>query len=186
MREVNPWLCRRLILKLRGKRTFDDGIVLETLLTEEGLLREERLTWAGLLLLGQKPQKFLPASYIEFRAYNWHTAAESALLTRKRIDGPLSEIFETTQRLLLGHLRTKQVEESFNSLGVPEIPLEALQGALANALVHRDLLVEAPIQVAVFRDHVEIRNPRCLPNQLTLEQMITGGSYTRNPVLRTM
>lgn len=64
MREVNPWLCRRLILKLRGKRTFDDGIVLETLLTEEGLLREERLTWAGLLLLGQKPQKFLPASYI--------------------------------------------------------------------------------------------------------------------------
>ena len=68
--EVDPCRYRRLIFKKRGNRAFEESTVSETLLTEEGLARKGRLTWAGLLLLEQRPQKFLPVSYVEFRAYN--------------------------------------------------------------------------------------------------------------------
>ena len=54
---------------------------------------------------------------------------------------------------------------------------------LVNALVHRDFFVSATIRLFVFADRVEIISPGHLPDSLSPEEMRTGVSNRRNPVL---
>ena len=54
---------------------------------------------------------------------------------------------------------------------------------VANALIHRDYFVSAPVRLLVFGNRVEIINPGHLPNNLTIENIKTGNSNIRNPIL---
>jgi len=74
-------------------------------------------------------------------------------------------------------------EQIVNSLGISEIPRIALEEIIANALVHRDYFIPAPIRVFVLDDRVEVISPGHLPNNLTIENIKAGNSNTRNPVL---
>jgi len=58
-----------------------------------------------------------------------------------------------------------------------------ITGKLANALIHRDYFISAPIRVFVFCDRIEIINPGHLPNNLTIEYIKNGNSNMRNPIL---
>jgi ATP-dependent DNA helicase RecG len=54
----------------------------------------------------------------------------------------------------------------------------------ANALIHRDYFISAPIRILIFSDRVEIVSPGHLPNNLTVENITSGGiSNARNPIL---
>jgi predicted HTH transcriptional regulator len=53
----------------------------------------------------------------------------------------------------------------------------------ANALMHRDYFVSAPIRIFIFDDRVEIISPGHLTNNLTVANIKTGNSNIRNPVL---
>jgi ATP-dependent DNA helicase RecG len=68
-------------------------------------------------------------------------------------------------------------------LGNLEISRIALEEIFANALVHRDYFISAPIRVFIFDDRVEIISPGHLPNNLTIENIKAGNSNLRNPVL---
>jgi len=60
----------------------------------------------------------------------------------------------------------------------------ALREALVNAVVHADYAQRgAPIRVAIFDDRVEIENPGILLPGLTPEDLRTGVSRLRNPVI---
>ena len=63
---------------------------------------------------------------------------------------------------------------------MPRIVWEEL---LANALIHRDYFISAPVRVFVFSNRVEIISPGHLPNNLTLENIKAGNSNIRNPIL---
>ena len=52
-----------------------------------------------------------------------------------------------------------------------------------NALIHHDYFVSAPVRVWVFSDRVEIVSRGYLPNNRTLENLKTGNSNNRNPIL---
>jgi ATP-dependent DNA helicase RecG len=58
-----------------------------------------------------------------------------------------------------------------------------LEELLTNALIHRDYFISAPIRVFIFSDRVEIISPGHLPNNLTVENIKTGNSNIRNPIL---
>ena len=58
-----------------------------------------------------------------------------------------------------------------------------MEEIVANALVHRDYFISAPIRMFVLDDRVEIISPGHLPNTLTIENIKAGNSNTRNPVL---
>ena len=76
-----------------------------------------------------------------------------------------------------------QGDQSFNSIGIPEIPQEAIKELVANALIHRDYFVTAPVRVFIFRDRVEVISPGHLPNNLTVEKILLGVSNARNYLL---
>lgn len=64
-----------------------------------------------------------------------------------------------------------------------EIPPDALRETVTNAVMHRNYLAHAFIQISVFDDRVEIFSPGKLFGRQTLEKMLRGASYLRNPVL---
>jgi len=63
------------------------------------------------------------------------------------------------------------------------MPLEMLREALVNALVHRDYSLSAPIRVLMFDDRLEIHSPGCLPNSVTVENIMAGIHVERNPII---
>lgn len=99
------------------------------------------------------------------------------------ISGKLSDIFQKALGFVLSNIRHVQNQQGVNSVGKPEIPRIVLEELIANALIHRDYFVSAPIKVLVFSDRVEIISPGHLPNNLTIENIKMGNSNIRNPVL---
>src|SRR5450755_765722 len=81
------------------------------------------------------------------------------------------------------HLRRGQAEQGLNSLGELEIPRIVLEELLANAFIHRDYFVSAPIRIFIFDDRIEIISPGHLPNNLTVANIRSGNSNIRNPIL---
>ena len=70
-----------------------------------------------------------------------------------------------------------------NVPGLVEIPEIVFEELLVNALVHRDYLVSAPIRLFIFDNRIEIISPGHLPNNLTVEKILSGISNIRNPII---
>ena len=49
--------------------------------------------------------------------------------------------------------------------------------------MHRDYLISAPIRLFIFDNCIEIISPGHLPNNLTVEKILSGNSNIRNPIL---
>ncbi len=109
-------------------------------------------------------------------------AAKLLLLTMVR-KSELADVFQQTLGFIVANTRAAQGEQGFNSQGQPEIPRIVWEELVANALIHRDYFVSAPIRVLVFADRVEIISPGHLPNNLTIENIKAGNSNMRNPIL---
>jgi predicted HTH transcriptional regulator len=76
--------------------------------------------------------------------------------------------------------------KGFNSQAKWEIPYEVFEELIVNSLVHRDYFINSTIKVFLFSDRVEIISPGKLPNSLTIENIKSGISIPRNPILQTM
>lgn len=68
-------------------------------------------------------------------------------------------------------------------MGKLEIPETVLEELLQNALVHADLLKTAAIRLLVFDDRVEIINPGCIMGGHSIEEVMLGNSFVRNPLM---
>ncbi|MGB4440043.1 MAG: ATP-binding protein [Sedimentibacter sp.] len=67
---------------------------------------------------------------------------------------------------------------------IEEIPLVAFREAIANAIVHREYMLEADVRVEIFDDRVEILSPGGLPIGITEEEYIDGRvSIPRNRII---
>jgi ATP-dependent DNA helicase RecG len=107
----------------------------------------------------------------------------STYIDSEDILGRIQTQFEKSLSFVLRNLRREQMGQGVNSTGEAEIPRIVLEELLANALIHRDYFVSAPIRIFVFGDRVEIISPGHLPNNLTLANIRSGNSNIRNPIL---
>ena len=72
--------------------------------------------------------------------------------------------------------------ESVRAPRTYEIPPEVVTVAIVNAVVHRDYTDNGSVQVMLFADRLEVRNPGRLPPPLTLEKLREAHrSVTRQP-----
>jgi ATP-dependent DNA helicase RecG len=70
---------------------------------------------------------------------------------------------------------------------VPEIDKDALRESIINAFCHRDYHEYDSVNIAVFKDRIEIRNPGRLMGGLTINKIIRGNvSKRRNEVIAEM
>jgi len=131
--------------------------------------------------------------FVERAKLSWDTP-ENALSKLELIkDGKLlnpARLFfgvkpiEEAQKYILKNIHIGMRLEGLRRVDVPEISVEALREAIINAFCHRDYYDPDFIQMAIFKDRVEIRNPGKLYGTLTIDDLRKGNvSQRRNPLI---
>lgn len=156
---------------------------LTQLLTNMNLMKQGHLNIAGSLLFARTPQYALPAFMVKAVAFVGNEIEDDRYIDSRDITGKLADVFQQTLGFIISNTRATQGEQGFNSQGEPEIPRIVWEELVANALIHRDYFISAPVRVLVFNDRVEIISPGHLPNNLTIENIKAGNSNMRNPIL---
>ncbi|QQZ27450.1 ATP-dependent DNA helicase RecG [Thiothrix subterranea] len=141
------------------------------------------LNLAGVLLFGKHPEWVKPAFIVKAVAFPGNVIESSSYVDSEDIGGRLRDVFDDTLRFIMRNLHKRQGQQSFNSVGEPEVPRLVFEELLVNALIHRDYFISAPIRVLVYANRIEIISPGHLPNNLTVEKVKAGNSNLRNPIL---
>ena len=164
-----------------GMSFSDKGLTYEAALRAKRVLREGRVTLAGLLFFGLAPQSIKPTCTIKVVSYFGNDSAGSDYRNKPEdLTGTLPELFEKCMGWLKNNLKSVQSGQGFNSTGRLEINEEALLELVQNALLHRDYFRNAPIRVFLFDDRLEIISPGRLPNSLTVDDIRYGNPVVRN------
>lgn len=117
-------------------------------------------TVLGLLILGIRPQDFIPGAYIQFLRIAG-TDFPGEVVDEARCTGPIARQLARLNDKLDAHNRTAV---DFTSSRLEErratYPREALQQIAYNAIMHRTYeATNAPVRVSWFDDRVEIMSP---------------------------
>jgi ATP-dependent DNA helicase RecG len=159
--------------------------VIESALEESYLAKNGSFTLAGLVLLAQHPQKYRPECSVKcLNLPGTSIVADTFLDNEPSLYGSLSEIFRRTMDFFERNLRKIPSASGFNAQSHLEIPIEALQELVINALVHRNYFIRSEVKVVILTDRIEISSPGTLPNSLTIANIKAGTSIPRNPILQ--
>ena len=168
--ERMSWFIRRA----RGARQFPlaTNALPEELLTHLNLLNDGRLTHAAVLLFGKSPQRFLISS--EVKCAHFHgTEVAKPIPSYQVYKGTVFELVDHAVDFVLSkialHVGTRA--ESVRAPVTYEIPKEVVTEAIVNAVAHRDYTSNGSVQVMLFADRLEVRNPGRLLPPLTLEKL---------------
>lgn len=145
--------------------------------------RESRLSLAGLVLFGKRPQDMLTHAYIS--AVRWAgLEAGEMIIDRQDITGRLPQQIEQAEAFVLRNTRRSAKIEGMRQEDRREYPRAAVREAVVNAVVHRDYGLDgAQILLYIFDDRLEIRSPGTLPNSVTLDNIRTHYSKPRNDTI---
>lgn len=147
------------------------------------LAKNGTLNIAGALLFAKQSHFRLPAFIVKAVAYPDDQIDEDNYVDSRDIIGKISDIFQQAISFIIINTRQSQSDKSVNSTGESEIPRIALEELVANALIHRDYFITAPIRIFIFSNRIEIISPGHLPNNLTIQNIKSGNSNIRNPIL---
>ena len=175
-------------VKKRYERSLSEfDIPLSRILENLGLVHDGMLTLAGLLLFGENRQKFRPLFTVQCVSVDdVDIACDTYLDAETDIDGTLDNVFNDTMGFIKRNMHKIPETEGFNSQSKWEIPKRVFEEFVVNALVHRDYFISSTIKIFIFRNRVEIISPGKLPNALTVENVKSGISVVRNPVLHSI
>ena len=145
-------------------------------LTKLGLLQGGQLLNAARLFFADQP--------IQLRCAVFASTTSATILDRHDFDGDVLELIEEAEKYILKNIHIGMRLEGMRRVDVPEIARAALREAIINAFCHRDWRDPDYIQIAIYKNRVEIRNPGGLFDGLTFEQMRRGNvSHRRNPLI---
>lgn len=166
-----------------GEKLDNQNISLPDILENMNLVKNSILNISGALLFAKNPQVRLPIFIVKAVSYPDNIIDGSEYLDNQDITGKLADVFQKSLGFVMGNLKHIQGDRNINTPGESEIPRESLEELLVNALIHRDYFISAPIRIFLFRNRVEIISPGYLPNNLTIENIKSGISNIRNPIL---
>jgi len=144
----------------------------------------ERLipTVGGMLLFSSNKLKYFPDAWIQFGVFEG--IEKNKIVQTQKITSLLPQAVDETITCIKKNMRIGLSIKDVRHEEIWEIPKIALREAIVNALVHTDYSLRgAPIRIAVFEDRIEIENTALLPWGLTLEDLKSGVSKLRNPVI---
>ena len=156
---------------------------LQNIFENMNLAKSSNLNIAGALLFGKQAHFRLPAFIVKAVAYPGTDIDEERYIDSRDITGKMSDIFQQAKSFLSVNTQHGQSDKTVNSFGESVIPDIVFEELIANALIHRDYFISAPIRIFVFNNRIEIISPGHLPNNLTIENVKSGNSNIRNPIL---
>ena len=161
----------------------EQEISLKQIFDNLNLSRDGVLNIAGALLFGKNTALKLPAFIVKCVTYPGTDIDSDEYIDSQDVTGILKDVFDDVLGFILRNVKRKQNDQGINSLGELEIPKIVFEELTTNALIHRDYFISAPIRIFIFSDRIEIISPGHLPNNLTIENIKSGNSNIRNPIL---
>ncbi len=144
---------------------------LENSLKKLKLAKDGNLTNAAVILFGKKPEDFFPNA--KLRCAVFATNDTSYIIDMQDYTGDLFYLIGEAEKYILKNIHIGMRLEGLKRIDVPEISKEAIREAIINAFCHRDYYEYDSVNVAVFKNRVEIRNKGLLYGGLTIEQIKT-------------
>jgi ATP-dependent DNA helicase RecG len=150
--------------------------------TPENAFDKLELLRGGHLLNAAK--LFFTTEPMELRCAVFGTTDSAMIIDRHDTKGDILEVIEEAQKYVLKNIHIGMRLEGLYRKDVPEIATEAMREAVINAFCHRDYRDPDYVQVAVYKDRVEIRNPGGLFGGITIADLRKGHiSKRRNPLI---
>jgi predicted HTH transcriptional regulator len=182
MQQVDLFLLRKYKKTLAELQADNPQISVAGIFDNLNFKQGETLTLAGLLLFSTRrhllrPQFSVQCISMDGSIINIFNDNETAF------EGTLREVFQKTLDFIGRCMKKVPETTGFNSPTKWEIPYEVFEELIVNALVHRDYFITSTVKVLVYADKVEIVSPGKLPNSLTIENIKSGVSIARNPIL---
>lgn len=144
----------------------------EEVLTHLDLVDGEVPANAAVLLFGKAPQRLLLSS--EVRCAHFHgTEVEKPIPSHQTYQGTAFQLVDQAVDFVLGKI-DRIIGTRANGPRAPrlyEIPPEVVTEAIVNAVAHRDYADNGSVQVMLFADRLEVRNPGRLPPPLTFDEL---------------
>lgn len=135
------------------------------------LLSDGKPLNAALLFFAKRPQDFFPNA--KLRCAVFARRDTSFIVDRKEYEGDLFHLIEKAEEYILEHINLGMRIEGLRRIDVPEIEKEAFREAIINAFCHRDYREYDSVNIAIFKDRLEIRSPGLLYGDLTIEKITT-------------
>jgi predicted HTH transcriptional regulator len=178
---------KNFIVKKYNKKFEDLGLELQQSLENLNLMKDGNLTLTGLLFFSKNRSKYRPLFSVQCVSVNATTLVGNSFTDNEPpFEGNMRQVFDQTISFIDRNLKKIPTGDTFNSQTAWEIPYEVFEELIVNALVHRDYFISSTIKVFIFSDRIEIISPGKLPNSLTLDNIKSGISIARNPILQTM
>ncbi|OYX28007.1 MAG: hypothetical protein B7Z06_02830 [Flavobacteriales bacterium 32-35-8] len=189
LNDINESAIKNFVRIAREKRGFPlrDTATTDEVLSHLNLLKDGKLVNSALLAFALKPQQFFHSATVKCAHFHGYVV-EKPIPDFKEFGGTVFEMADQATDFVLSKISQRTGDRSLsNSVDTSyEIPRIVIAEAIINAVAHRDYTSKASIQVAVFKDRVEIFNPGTLPATLTIDKLKTAhGSYPHNPLLAT-
>ena len=157
--------------------------------------RNDQITLSTVMNFSPYPQAYFPQLCIVATVVPGKEMGEigeqgERFLDNQRIEGSIQEMLDGAMQFVNRNMHTKTIIDP--NTGKREdrtdYPITALREAILNALVHRDYSVHTegmPIQITMYEDRIEIRNPGGLYGRIKIDQLGKVQPDTRNPIIAT-
>ena len=140
--------------------------------------------YAGWTIAQCGPSLFCERTELQLRCAVFATTDTATIIDRHDFTGDILELIEEAQKYILKNIHIGMRLDGLYRVDVPEISVAAMREAIINAFCHRDYHDPDYVQVAIFKDRVEIRNPGKLYGGLTIDKIRKGNvSQRRNPLI---
>ena len=181
------------IRKLKEGKPNLAGLTDEEVCELLSITRNREVTLAAVLLFSPYPQAYFPGLCITAVVVPGTEIGETGeagerFLDNRRIEGSIPQMLEESLQFVRKNMRNKTIIDPETGMrnDRSDYPIAAVREAIMNALVHRDYSIHTesmPIQILMFEDRMEIRNPGGLYGRLTVDQLGRMQPDTRNPAL---
>jgi ATP-dependent DNA helicase RecG len=138
-------------------------------LTKLGLTQNGNILNSAVILFAEKPEEFFPNAKLRCAVFG--TTRTAYIIDRQEFSGDLFYLIEMAEEYILKNIHIGMKLDGLYRIDVPEISRPAFREAVINAFCHRDFNEYDSVNIAIFKDRLEIRNPGGLFGGLTIEQI---------------
>ena len=181
-------LSKKALQRLREKylkttkNTNINNFTDEELLSDLDLLRENKLNYGALVLLGKREiiKDYLPQARVTIEYRKNETTEDRG---REEIREPLILLSNKIIEKLEPKIGTHKFISGLSRIEIRDFEKEVLREALLNALIHREYQNRADVRIKLYPERMEIINPGGFPEGVTAQNIITINSTPRSYIL---
>ena len=195
MSVLDQTLLSDYVEKLKREKPNLSSLPNETIYELMSITHDGAITFSSVFLFCKYPQAFFPQLCITAVALPGDNIGDlgpsgERFADNQRIEGNIPEMLEKAIAFVRRNMRMKTIvnAETGKREDRGDYPITAIREAILNALIHRDYSIHTegmPIQIIMYPDHIEIKNPGGIYGRITVDQLGKVQPDTRNPMIVT-